>query len=196
MNRSILPIAIILSLAVSFGASAQVVPPGAMNIGVQKMNDIAGGLNSLSEGHDCEGTGQSRKCTPYKLGALRLPIAQNLAVLNEKLTVFRSAADSLRTEVVTDKPPAALPANPTPEQTAEHQAAQAKFDKENAQLATEEQKLIDTPQSIVLRHLSLADLNIGDGPDKNPIPPTVLALLGPIVDGFDAPAQPVEQAKK
>jgi hypothetical protein len=91
----------------------------------------------------------------YRLGALRMTIATNLAALS----VVGDSFDRARRQLIREHGGEATP-----------------------QFMDAFQKILDRPCEATLGHIKLSELKLGDGAEENAIPPTVLAALAPIID--------------
>jgi len=156
--------------ALLLGAS----PATAGELTVEQCISILTGLNALN----CQGQQLGGQCDPkapqYKLGEARYTIAMDIAGLGPVLNSVQEAQRKYMAELPS-LPPVETSKGPSAEYTAK---------------AAEQQKLIAANQSALLSkacnvqpgHLKLSELKLGDGPDQNPIPPSVLAAFSVIVD--------------
>jgi len=109
----------------------------------------------------------------YKLGELRKTIYLIQAVLEPVI----KANDAVRMDLLRQYLPNGTPAMGSPEYE--------KFmgiDVGAKRFTDEWQKMLAKPQDVVVPRIKLDDLNLGDPPAKNPIPPSVLSALDPIID--------------
>lgn len=134
--------------------------------------NISGALRAF-DGYT--GVDKDGKSAPmqYKLGDLRRPIYLAQAALE---TLIKSN-DAVRMDLVRQHLPNGTPPAGTPE-----------YDKfmatdPGARKFTEEwQARLNKTVDLVLPRLKWEDLNVGDPPAKNPVPPSVLSALDPIID--------------
>lgn len=103
----------------------------------------------------------------YKLGSVRMTVALDIAALTPIVEAARKAQAGFLAEQ------GLVP--PKPDDKAAIAAQNLKIDQYI-------QTIIEAPCHVELGHISLNDLRLGDGNDQNPIPPTVLSVLSPIID--------------
>lgn len=100
----------------------------------------------------------------YKLGGtVRFTVAQMMATLKPIVDAFEKARTALITEVSGGKP--VQPNSP-------------ELDRLNVEYA----KMTARPCGVTLPKIKLSDLKLGDGDDQNPIPPSVLSALLPMIE--------------
>lgn len=107
----------------------------------------------------------------YKLGESRMTVALNQGALRPIV----EAANKTRQAMLADLGPA-----PDEKSTAEQKAAYAKA--LAAAMDTFERSMKE-PCPVTPGRIKLGNLNLGDGPDQNQIPPSVISAIMPIVDG-------------
>jgi hypothetical protein len=144
---------------------------------VEQCINILSGLNALN----CVGQelNDYAACKPdskqYKLGAARVAIAVDVAAL----TPVGDGANKEQQAFISDLPP--LPAiEPGKTSSARDDAVSV----QNKALGANWQKIISGPCPVTPGRIKFSDLNVGDGADQNPIPPTVLSHLVPLIDGL------------
>jgi hypothetical protein len=127
--------------------------------------DVMAGLNALNYVGQQLGDQQSKPpdAKAYKLGPARMTIALDIAALRPISDAAEKTRQGIVTEISGGKP------------------IQAGTD-EMKQYLAKWQKVLDGPCGVAPGHLRAADLKIGDGADENPIPPSVLSVLIPIID--------------
>ena len=154
-------------------ASAQ----DAKQLTVEQCMNIYNGLNALNcVGEQLNAYGS---CKPsdkqYKLGSARITISVDLAAL----TPISDGARKEQQAFIADLPPLP-PLDPGKPNPARDDAVSA----QNKAAADSWQKIIAGPCPVTPGHIKASDLNVGDGDNQNQIPPTVLGLIVPIVDGL------------
>lgn len=133
-------------------------------------------LKSLS----CAGQQLGSACSPdakqYKLGAARMQIALDISALQSTA----DAAQIAQSGFVRELPalPAADAAHPSDPVRQDAMTAQNKAAESNLR------KIMETPCTVRPAPIDIKDLNVGDEPDHNAIPPNVLAGLRPIISGL------------
>lgn len=142
-------------VVLSFGAARA---DDAMTIG--RCLDVAAGLSALDH-YDDAATGKPKQ---YKLGALRGPIGLNMAALRHVSESIEKARLGLIAEIGGGKAPQAFDSS------------------EIAKLNEEYRKMLDQPCDVKPGRIKVTDLRLGDGPEDNAIPPSVIAALAPILD--------------
>jgi hypothetical protein len=147
-------------------------PVRAESLTVEQCISILTGLNSLN----CSGQQLGGQCDkdakPYKLGEARYAIAINISALGPVESSYRKAVQGFTSELE------AMPPAPTdkPDPFAPERA------KQNKKFVAFQVNLLAGACGANLTHLKLSDLKLGDGPDQNAIPPSVLAAFAPIID--------------
>lgn len=169
-------------LAAALALSTPAPAADAPKLTLQQCGDILTALTALSDGRyqAVDKAGQpvidkagNAVMLPYRLGGQRMTIALNMDVLRGVV----QAGDQARVGLVREILPNGTPPVGTPE-FAKFQASDPAYKR----FLDEYQKLLDAPQGVVPGRLKLADLDVGDAPDHNPIPPTVLQPLLPIIE--------------
>lgn len=144
---------------------------------VEQCIGILTGLNSLNWVGQQLGEDQSKRPTDakqYKLGDTRFTIARDIAALSPVMMGYQRAQQEFLAEL--PPIPKADPGKPEPPEAAVMQADQNKRSIAN-QLA-----MLKKPCDVVPGRLKLQELKLGDAPEQNPIPPSVLAAFSLIVD--------------
>ena len=141
---------------------------------VEQCINILTGLKSL----DCVGQQLNGQCAAdakqYKLGGARYTIGMNIQALTPVLTEYERAQQKYMLEL--PQVPAAEPGKPVPPEAATMKAQQDREAVAN-QLA-----MLAKPCIVTIGRLKQSELKLGDGPDQNAIPPSVIAAFGIIVD--------------
>lgn len=150
----------ILAAAVS---AALLAPAAAEPLTVAGCLNVLQGLRAL-DGYDVPAAdpkaAPSRKT--YKLGALRFPIALNIAALSKVEDAVSKTRQALVTEAGGD--------------------VKVREPDNQAHVISELQKLLDKPCDVTPARMKLADLRLGDGPEENAIPLSALSQMAPIID--------------
>ena len=148
-----------IAISLAFPAHAEPKP-----LTVSQCLDVLAGLNALNYvGQQLSDAKPQGDAKPYKLGAARMTIALDISALRPVADAAEKARQSLIGEISAGKP--ILPG------TDEMKAFTAKW-----------QDVLNGPCNVTPGHLKAADLKVGDGADENPIPPSVLSVLIPIID--------------
>lgn len=141
-------------------AAFSMAPAIADELTISRCLDVAAGLNALDH-YDDAMTGKPKQ---YRLGALRVTIGLNMAALRHVSEAAEKARLGLIAEIGGGKPPQA-------------------FDPwEVSKLNEEYRKALDQPCDVKPGRIKATDLRLGDGPEENAIPPSVIAALAPIID--------------
>lgn len=162
-------------LAVIAASLVFTIPAYAGDLTVEQCLSILTGLNALN----CAGQQMGGSCEPaakqYKLGDARMSIAQDVAALAAVAAIYQRTIQGHQLEYDV------LPPAPTDQKPDPFAVDRAKQNRDF--VAFQNKELAKTcPLSGPLVHLHATDLKIGDGTDKNEIPPGVLAAISPIVD--------------
>ncbi len=141
---------------------------------VEQCINILTGLKAL----DCAGQQLNGTCSAdakqYKLGDARFTIGMNIQALAPVLVEFQRAQQKYMMEL----PPIPQPeaGKPVPPEIAAMQAQQ------NRESVANQIAMLAKPCSVTPGRLKQSELKLGDAPDQNAIPPSVLAAFGSIVD--------------
>lgn len=164
-------------LAVCAAAALPAAAQDAKPLTVEQCIGVLAGLKSLNWAG--QQLGEDFKARPadakqYKLGDARLTIAMDTAALEPILTAYQRSQQGFMSE----QPvlPAAADGKPVPPEVQQVIAEQNR--------AFQKHQLDDLKQPcpVTLGRIRSVDLKIGDGPDQNAIPPSVLGAFSPIVD--------------
>ena len=157
----------IAMLAFAAALSEPVLAEDAKPLTVLQCISVLSGLNALScSGAQLNGPACAADAKQYKLGPLRVTIGLNIGRLQEEANAIQRAQN----DFITKEAPAADPKD------AAAQAERAKKIQDNWNA------IIDASCPIKLGHLSQAALDIGDAPDHNAFPPSVIGALMSIID--------------
>lgn len=142
---------------------------------VEQCITILSGLNSLNwAGQQLNDQGRPADAKQYKLGDARFTISEDIQALTGVLTVYQRAQQQFMAEL----PP--IPSvdqnKPVPPEVQQMQADQ------NKRAIANQIAMLARPCNVTPGRLKLGELKLGDGPDQNAIPPSVLAAIAPIVD--------------
>lgn len=131
---------------------------------LQEINTVLRALDGY------QGTDKSGASAPmqYKLGDLRWNISDDEKIIKTILDEVEMGRVALSKE----KFPQGTPTPGTPEFN-----EFVKSDSGYKEFITVYQKRLEEKHSVTLEHLSKKLLNVGDAPDKNPIPPSVISVL-------------------
>ena len=142
----------------------------AESLTVEQCVSILTGLNALN----CSGMQLGGSCDKdaksYKLGEARFTIAMAISALGPVLDAAQQAQRKFILEL-----PALPDATKAPDYT-------EKATKQSARISENWALMMAKPCNVQPGHLKLSELKLGDGPDQNAIPPSVLAAFAPIVD--------------
>jgi hypothetical protein len=143
---------------------------------VEQCINILGGLNSLGYvGQSLNDTSRPpADAKQYKLGAARMTVALDISVLTPVLTAAQNAQQGFLREL-----PPLPPVDPKKPDSPERADAVAA---RNNAAAANWQAIIQKSCPVQVVHIKASDLKIGDGPDENAFPPTVLGTIWPIID--------------
>jgi hypothetical protein len=145
------------------------IPAHAEGLTVEQCISTLTGLNALN----CAGMQLGGSCDKdsksYKLGDARYTIAMDIAALGP---VFDAAQQAQRKFILE------LPALPD----AKAADYTEKSTKQSARISENWAAIMAKPCNVQPGHLKLSELHLGDSPDQNAIPPSVLAAFAPIVD--------------
>jgi hypothetical protein len=160
----------------AFAASPVIADDAKPQLTVEQCINILYGLNSLNYAGQQFGDPKQAPADAkqYKLGPARMTIAFNVAALTPILTAAQSAQQGFVREL--PPLPAAEPGKPDSPERVDAAA------KQNKQAQANWEAIIHAPCPFVPGHLKEKELKIGDGPDENAIPPSVLGALVPIID--------------
>lgn len=147
---------------------------------VEQCLTILAGLNALNCADQMIGAQCDKGARQYSLGPARLPIALAVSGLSNLANDTNRAQQGFIAELPTI-PPAAPGKQDDPE-TAARRTDQSKAVQKNWNA------LMTQACPATLPRLKLIELNIGDGPGQNQIPPAVLGAIAPIIDQGAAPA--------
>jgi hypothetical protein len=157
---------IIAAAAVAAFASQAIAADVAKPLTVLQCLTVLKGLSALG----CVGEQLDGTCTPdakqYKLGALRLTTGLNISRLQDLANTVQRAQNGFNSEL-----PPLDPKASDADKVARGNQIQANWN-----------KLIDAECPVQPGHIKASDLKLGDGPDENAIPPSVLGALAPIID--------------
>lgn len=158
-------LAIVAFVGFSAGAAVAQDPPATPHLTVGQCVQALSGLLALDKYEKVikDGAGEKTVTVQYKLGVARFAVARAISVLRPVAEDVEKARLGLLAEVTGGKP-----VQPNSEQL--------------ARLNDEYAKVLSRPCSVEIPKLKLADLRPGDGPNDNPIPPSVLASLLPIIE--------------
>lgn len=146
----------------------------ASKITLQECQNVRQGLRML-DGY--QGVDKDGKSSPqqYKLGALRGPLALDSMDLDAVI----KAGEQARLNLIKEDLPNGAP-DPITDRKA-YVEFMAK-DAGGRKFTTDYQDLLDSPQPVIIPHIKLEQLKIGDPPEGNPIPSDALTLLEPILE--------------
>jgi hypothetical protein len=172
MKRSLIALA---ALAISTTlAHTQDAPKQPLT--VYECLSIFSGLNSLNwvgQQLDEPPATKPAGAASYKLGDARWTLATDINALKSVYQTAHDAQDGFLREL-----PALPPAKDNQNSPERVDAAQA----QNKAATGNWDSINKKPCSVVPGHFKDTDLKVGDGPDQNPIPPSVLGALIPIID--------------
>ena len=118
----------------------------------------------------------------YKLGPARLTVALDIAALSPIGDAANKAQQGFAAELPIVPSVEAFAPGESPERQAARTEAQ-KLQAENVRKSNDNYlRGMEKPCNVTLGRLKAKELKIGDGPDENAIPVTVLGALVPIVD--------------
>jgi hypothetical protein len=156
-------------IAIALAAIAIVTPAAAQSpkpLTVLQCLTVLKGLSALG----CVGEQLDGTCTPdakqYKLGALRLTTGLNISRLQDLANTVQRAQNGFNSEL-----PPLDPKAFDADKVARGNQIQANWN-----------KIIDAECPVQPGHIKASDLKLGDGPDENAVPPSVLGALAPIID--------------
>ena len=165
-----------IALAAAMFSATPALAQDKPELTVEQCITILNGLNALN----CVGQQLGGSCTPdmkqYKLGDARFTIGANIQALSGVLTIYQRAQQQFMAEL----PPIPLadPGKPASPEITMMQADQNKRSIANQIAMLGKPCVTGSP----LLRLKLSELKLGDGPEQNAIPPSVLAAFSPIVD--------------
>jgi hypothetical protein len=148
-----------------FGIVPAFAGESAVSLTMSECLSIHAGLNALDQYTVVvKENGQEKSISKqYKLGNARMTVALDMSALKS----VADAAEKARTGLITE-------------------IGQGKDIKigtpEGKKFTDQMQQWLDSPCSVKPGHIKLADLKIGDGDGENPIPPSVISALLPILD--------------
>lgn len=166
---------IIATAAFATSAIAQDQP----KLTVEQCITILSGLNTLN----CAGQQLGGSCAPdakqYKLGDARYTIGANIQALTPVLTTYQRAQQQFMAELPTipdyDHGTADHPKPAPPE-------VLAMVTDQNKKSLANQVAMLAKSCNVVPGHLKLQELKLGDDPDHNAIPPSVLGAISAIID--------------
>lgn len=118
-----------------------------------------------------DGSGEKVVKAQYKLGDARMTIALDQGVLRPIVDAANKTRQSLLAEM-----------GPAPDDKTATAAEKAAYAKATAEAVSSFEASMKEPCPVTPGRIKLSDLKIGDGPEQNAIPPSVLAAIMPIVD--------------
>lgn len=156
-----------MKLAIAVAALTMAVLPAhaGEKLTISQCLEINAGLAALDHYDAVIRDGDKDRVVPkqYKLGAVRITIALNMAALRSVVEATEKARRGIIDEITGGKMPDVG--------SAEFKEADAKF-----------RAVTESLCNITPGRIRVADLKLGDGPDENAIPPSALAGLAPILD--------------
>lgn len=164
MKRLMIVAAIALMPSMAF-ADTPAKPGAEPALTNAQCQEIAAGLSGL-DGYTKvikEKDGERAVIVPYKLGALRVTISQTISTLRSRNNATEDARKALIVEISGGAP--ILPDTP-----------------QWYKFMDEWKKVLARPCGVQIARIKIGDLKLGDGPDDNPIPPSVLSLIQPMLD--------------
>lgn len=153
---------------------------------VEQCLTILAGLNALNCADQMIGAQCDKGAKQYTLGPARLPISLATSALSNLANDINRAQQGFIAELPTI-PPAAQGKQDDPE-TAARRTDQSKAVQKNWNA------LMTRACPVTLPRLKLTELNVGDGPGQNQIPPAVLGAISPMIDA-GTPASVKETTK-
>lgn len=163
MKLTTMLVAVLIPLS-AVAQTPQAPPPAPKPLTVGQCMEILGGLTGLNSYDKVVGD----KIVPaqYKLGAARFTIVQNMTALRHVQEGLERARAGLVAEVASLIKGGDIKPN-SPELT---------------KLTVAYQAMLDKPCDVTPGRIKRADLNIGDGPEQNAIPPSVESALDLVLD--------------
>jgi len=146
-------------------ASALAAPATAADLTIGQVLDVSQGLSQLDCAKDTirDGTSEKEVCRPYRFsGGLVLLIARDLSRARATAQNYQDAHNKLVRSM-------AGPDGKVPEARA-------------ADFVAEDRAILASPSEVLLDHIRWVELRVGSGAGENPIPPSVVSLLEPILD--------------
>lgn len=133
---------------------------------VEQVMNVAQGLASLDCAKDTIKDGASEKevCRPYKFGGgLVLLIARDLSKARGVIQAYQTAHNQLIKEM----------SDPATGKIADARVVE---------FSQEDRKITSAQADADLDHIRWVELKVGSGSGENPVPPSVVSLLQPILD--------------
>lgn len=186
MRIMFVPTAGLFFAALACAQAAEI--PKKEGLTVLQAQDLLGGLRTLDQGSvdQCppaatppaappapgprEVAAAAQKPCPFKKSVTLLrAMAQNIVALQTADNEFKIQTDATRLEVMAQVP------TPGVEQ--------------NVKFASRMDGIFTQPANVpLLRHIKWSDLDLGEPPDHNRLPASVIAVLAPIIDDFEQTA--------